>query len=93
MSLTDTLLSFEEVEEGNKVICDFIHLEKQDTFSGYRYLYHGTNFTDVFFHSSFYWLAPVIDKIERLGYDTNIIGRNNSSKLEHTFIITKQGTT
>lgn len=78
--IVNTGLGFQEITDGNEVIRKFIELEKQDTFGGFRYLYRGKESTDLFFHSSFEWQMPIIDCIERLGYDTAIVRKKKGVK-------------
>ena len=71
--MIDIDLGFEEVEANNLIIANFIKLHKGDAMGGKEYLYNNKEHSDLYFHSSFEWIMPVLDKIERLGFDTAIV--------------------
>lgn len=73
--ITNTGLGFEQIEDGNSIITSFISKFPDDRLGGYRKTFDDNKFPDPFFHSNFNWLMPVLDLIERLGYDTIIIRR------------------
>jgi hypothetical protein len=55
------------IEEGNKLIAEFMSVKKEQTFFGERYIYEIFNnkySTELYFHKSWDWLMPVLIKIE-----------------------------
>lgn len=56
------------IEEGNKLIAEFMEIKWENTFSGKRYYYqtfHSSPFSiSLHFHESWDWLMPVLIKIE-----------------------------
>jgi len=56
------------IEDGNKLIADFIGLEKKESYGGIRYFYNNAYSTDLRFHVSWDWLMPVVEKIASKGY-------------------------
>jgi len=86
-------LGFEEIADGNRIIMDFINLNKEDKMGGFRNLYDNKNFPEPFFHSSMNWIMPVLDKIERMGFDTLIVRRREKGVVYYSCKIKKEDST
>lgn len=83
-------LGFEEVQEGNRVITEFIKLFPDDKWGGFKNLYENKYFPEPYYHSAFQWLMPVVDKIERLGYDTSVVRKKTGDKVTYSCKIRKE---
>lgn len=59
----------------NQTIADFVKLYK-NALGGKGYLYKGQEHTNLFFHSNWEWMMPVINAIEELNYDTAIMRKD-----------------
>lgn len=63
-------------EEGNKLIAEFIGWNHHPNPSFDQY-----EMNNLQYHSSWGWIMPVVEKIETLGYSTNIHGYEGDSYL------------
>lgn len=62
----------EEIENGNKLIADFMQLEK---YNRSEWLHNGEIVSELKYNQSWDWLMPVVEKLERLegfGYSFQI---------------------
>ncbi len=84
-------LSFDEVLNGNEIIARWLKLYKQRLNGADVYLHNGMQSTELFFHSSLDWIGPVLDKIEKLGYDTSMIRRKVGDGVQYSFRIRQEG--
>jgi len=81
--------SFEEIEQGNAVIAKFMGLVKDDK-GLYKFAHMKTGYTDLYFHSNIEWLMPVLDKIERHGFDSVIIRMKVDDTVKYSCKIRKE---
>lgn len=71
----------EEINAGNRLIADspFSHEGLRKTIKkDKQHLSDEFAYSNLRFHSSWDWLMPVVEKIESMGYDFQIDGRNNA---------------
>ena len=68
-------MSNEEILTGNKLIAEFMGGKLDSHQSKYYYFINkGRYETELKYNSSWYWLMPVVEKIEASGFDVNIKG-------------------
>lgn len=91
--MNPSMSDFQWIIDGNQRIADYIKMFRDDKFGGKRYLWHGKEYTELFFHSDFNWIMPVVDLIERLGYDTSVIRKDVAGKITYSFKVKKTGST
>lgn len=76
-----------EIIDGNKLIAEFMGLK--DVMSFREQIGNGfCSPVDMKYHTSWDWLMIVVEKIESLGYYTNILSADNNNK-SHTMHITR----
>ena len=89
-NLTNNDLSDEEVLRGNMIIHNFVKQHRNDPFGGHINKFLNAGVSMLYFHASIDWIYPVVDKIERLGYNTTISRVKDESPLIYHCIIAKE---
>lgn len=89
-TLVDTFLGDDEIIAGNTTIATFIKLNRNDSFGTYIFKYLDKEYYDLYFHSCIEWIYPVIDKIERMGYNTCISRLKVDSKVTYSCKISSE---
>lgn len=80
---------FEEIELGNAVIAKFMGLVKDDK-GLYKFSHMKMGYTDLYFHSNIEWIYPVLDKIERHGFDSAIMRMKIDDTVKYSCKIRKE---
>jgi len=88
-NLTNNDLSDEDILRGNMIIHNFVKQHRNDSFGGHINKFFNAGVSMLYFHASIDWIYPVVDKIERLGYNTTISRIKDESPLIYHCIIAK----
>lgn len=66
--------SMKNIEENNKLIAEFMGYEELRVAVS-NHIHDKEPLKELKYHTSFDWLMPVVEKIEGLGYDTELVYR------------------